>query len=190
MPFSHSAQISTIVGFAENMQPMSILDVGVGMGQYGFLMRTNLENVHLFDVKGSTAIQRPRDQWQRRIDGIEGFATYMTPVHDYAYNQIIIGEALQTLSGMPSASYDLVMAIDILEHFSKEQGYEFVRECMRVSAKACLISTPKEFTHQEVAANPLEDHRSHWSQVDLEQAGFDNFLRDAASWIGIAKKTL
>ena len=43
MPFSHSAQISTIVGYAERLQPASVLDVGAGMGQYGVLLRNHLE---------------------------------------------------------------------------------------------------------------------------------------------------
>lgn len=43
MPFSQSSQISAIVQFGEELKPASILDVGVGMGQYGFLFRTNLE---------------------------------------------------------------------------------------------------------------------------------------------------
>lgn len=45
MPFSFSNQLSTIIGYAEQQKPLSILDVGVGMGQYGFLLRTNLERV-------------------------------------------------------------------------------------------------------------------------------------------------
>ena len=73
MPFSQSAQISTIVGCAEALQPQSVLDVGTGMGQYGFLLRNNLEGEHLFEVDGTRGWQRPREQWRVRIDGIEGF---------------------------------------------------------------------------------------------------------------------
>ena len=88
MPFSHSTQLSAIVGFLERLQPNSILDVGVGMGQYGFLARTNLENINLFVVNGPQAIQRAKSEWKIRIDGIEAFKTYRTQVHDYAYNHI------------------------------------------------------------------------------------------------------
>lgn len=62
MPFSYSNQLSTIVGFAEQQNPESILDIGIGMGQYGFLLRTNLENVNLFEIDGSNARQSSRDQ--------------------------------------------------------------------------------------------------------------------------------
>jgi 2-polyprenyl-3-methyl-5-hydroxy-6-metoxy-1,4-benzoquinol methylase len=188
LPFSQSGQIGAIVGFCESLQPLSVLDVGVGMGVYGFLLRTNLEHLDLFDVSGTTASLRPRSAWKRRIDGIEGFATYLTPVHAYAYNQVIIADALDALSKMADGSYELVLAVDILEHFTKEQGDAFICECVRVCSRACLISTPKEFIHQVVEANPLEDHRSHWLKSDLEAHGFDHFLDDTISWVATQRK--
>lgn len=183
MPFSHSGQISAIVRFAEGLQPRSVLDVGTGMGQYGFLLRTNLEHLHLFEIDGSIGRQRPRDQWAIRIDGIEGFAGYRTPVHDYAYTQMFFGDALQILRSLPTASYELVMAIDILEHFDTPDGEAFARECARVSSRAALISTPKDFIEQHVEANPLEDHRSVWTREQLAALGYDHVTPDGDSWI-------
>jgi len=117
MPFSQSSQISTIISFIEQLAPSSILDVGTGMGQYGFLMRNHLEHINLFEINGNVGKQRLKEQWRVKIDGIEGFAGYITPVHDYCYNQIMIGNALDILPTLNSQSYDLIIAIDILEHF-------------------------------------------------------------------------
>ena len=152
MPFSQSGQISTIIQAIENIKPSRILDVGVGMGQYGYLCRMNLEHLNLFEIDGSQAQLRDRSQWQIVIDGIEGFAAYLTPVHDYVYNQIMIGEALTVLRHLPDQAYELVIAIDILEHFEKEQGQLFLAELQRVTSKTVLISTPKDFIEQEVEA--------------------------------------
>ena len=190
MPFSQSGQISSIVAYCETLQPQSVLDVGVGMGQYGFLLRMNLENVHLFVVDGAAAWQRDKADWRVRIDGIEGCATYLTPVHDYVYNRMIIGEALAELRRLPDGAFDLVLAVDILEHFERDDGWLFLTECRRVCRRACLVSTPKDFMHQEIEANPLENHRSHWSQHDLQQAAFDRFLPDSFSWLAVSEKTL
>jgi 2-polyprenyl-3-methyl-5-hydroxy-6-metoxy-1,4-benzoquinol methylase len=189
MPFSYSNQISTIVGFAESIKPASVLDVGVGMGQYGFLLRMNLENINLFKIDGAHATQRPKDQWKVRIDGIEGYAGYFTPVHDYVYNNILVGDALEMLAGVPDNTYELVLAIDILEHFEKPEGFNFLRECRRVSRGAVLISTPRDFHHQEVEANPLENHRSHWNESDLQGAGFAEFLPDPLSVIAVSRRS-
>ena len=64
MPFSQSSQISTIVQYIEQLNPTSILDVGVGMGQYGYLARINLENIHLFEINGSQGQQRDKADWR------------------------------------------------------------------------------------------------------------------------------
>jgi SAM-dependent methyltransferase len=187
MPFSHSAQISAIVGFAEAMQPSSVLDVGVGMGQYGVLLRNNLEHANLFEVTGASARQRPREQWRVRIDGIEGYGGYLTPVHAWAYQQVQVGDALDLLARLDDASYDLVIAIDILEHFFPDDGLRLLAQCKRVARHTALVSTPKAFVAQHVEANPLEDHRSVWTADQLAAAGFTSVLPDATSWIAWAK---
>ncbi|MBE0550329.1 MAG: class I SAM-dependent methyltransferase [Rubrivivax sp.] len=183
MPFSQSSQISTIVGYAQQLQPGSVLDVGTGMGQYGFLLRTNLENVNLFDIDGSSARQRHRSQWAVRIDGIEGYATYLTPVHEYAYNQVLVGNALDLLPTLADRAYELVLAIDILEHLSTDDGKAFLAHCTRIASRAVLVSTPKVFVPQDVPANPLEDHRSVWTERELQDLGFTSTLPNDESWV-------
>lgn len=183
MPFSQSSQISSIVQYGEALNPSSILDVGVGMGQYGFLFRTNLENIGLFDIDGPNAAWRPKDRWRVKIDGIEGCKDYITPVHDFAYNNIFIGDALECLSKIPDGAYEFVVAIDILEHFWKVDGWIFMRELARVCSRAALISTPKDFHEQEFEANPFETHRSIWSAAELAQVGFSNVIENGESWV-------
>ena len=188
MPFSHSSQISTIVGFAEALKPTSVLDVGTGMGQYGFLLRNSLEFLNLFEIDGQHGRQRDRSQWQVTIDGIEGFAGYLTPVHHYAYSRMMVGDALALLPGIADGAYELVIAIDILEHFDTAPGLDFLAHCRRIARRAALVSTPKEFHAQEVEANPLENHRSVWTQAQLAEAGYAQVLPNADSWVVVAAK--
>jgi hypothetical protein len=185
VPFSHSSQLSAILGFIEHLQPASILDVGVGMGQYGFLARNSLENVHLFHIEGDHAHLRPKNEWRVRIDGIEAFSGYLTPVHEYAYNKITIGDALQALPAIENRAYDLVLGIDILEHFTEDDGRTFLAELKRIARHAALISTPKDFHEQDVEANPYENHRSHWTDTALIQEGYSEVLENPVSWIAV-----
>ena len=64
-----------------------------------------------------------------------------------------------------------MIAIDILEHFDTAPGLDFLAHCRRIARRAALVSTPKEFHAQEVEANPLENHRSVWSQAQLSALG-------------------
>jgi ubiquinone/menaquinone biosynthesis C-methylase UbiE len=185
MPFSQSSQISTILQYIEQLSPTSILDVGTGMGQYGFLARTNLENIHLFEIEGERGWQRPKEQWRVQIDGIEACEVYLTPVHDYVYNQIFVGDALDTLPILAAQSYELVLAIDILEHFTKSQGELFLQELQRVARRAVLLSTPKTFIPQEIAANPYENHRSFWTDAELAERHYQKILFNEISLIAV-----
>jgi len=185
MPFSFSAQLSTVVGFIEEVNPMSVLDVGVGMGQYGYLTRMNLENVDLFDIDGANSRLKEPSEWARRIDGIEAFPLYINAIHQYVYNEIRIGNALEILPTLSEGSYDLVLAIDIVEHFEKNEGVRFLEEVKRVARKRALVATPKEWTEQEAEANPYENHRSHWNEQDLRNQGFDHVLPNPVGWIAV-----
>jgi len=188
MPFSQSSQISTIIQYIEQLNPTSMLDVGVGMGQYGFLARINLENINLFEINGSQGQQRDKAGWRVKIDGIEGCEVYLTPVHDYTYNKIMWGNALEILPTLADNSYELVLAIDILEHLTKEDGMIFVQHLKRIAKHSVLISTPKEFIPQEVEANPYENHLSLWTQTELNELGFHKTLENSISWVTIFEK--
>ena len=97
MPFSDFYHIPVVLHFALAAQPKSILDVGVGMGAYGLLLRQHLDICN----------QRlSREQWQLRIDGVEVFEGYRNPVWDYAYTSVIMGDAREVLAGMSGATGD------------------------------------------------------------------------------------
>ena len=185
MPFSQSSQISTILQYIEQLNPESLLDVGTGMGQYGFLARTNLENVHLFEIDADHGRQRPRDEWRVQIAGIEACEVYLTPIHDYVYNQIFVGDAMDVIPILAPKSYDLVLAIDILEHFTEIQGEQFLTELQRIARVAVIVSTPKQFIPQEIAANPYENHRSLWTAEMLAKQQFSKILPNEISWIAL-----
>jgi SAM-dependent methyltransferase len=185
MPFSQSSQISAIVEFAEDLKPVSVLDLGTGMGQYGFLLRNNLENLNLFEITDNVGKQRNREDWRIKIDGVEGFAGYLTPVHDYAYNNIVIGDVLSVLPTIADKSYDLILGIDVLEHFTNEDGLIFLEHCKRIAKRAALVSTPKHFHAQDIPANPYENHRSLWSEGQLMSLGFKEVLSNEHSWVTV-----
>ncbi len=183
MPFSQSSQITSIVRYIEKINPASLLDVGTGMGQYGFLSRINLENVNLFKIEDGRGFQRPKREWRVRIDGIEGFREYITPVHEWCYDDIMIGDARRLLPSIPDDTYEMVIAVDILEHFTKQDGFEFLNQIRRIASRSVLVSTPKSFVAQEVEANPYENHRSVWGLDELQRYGFDTVIDNDESWI-------
>ena len=138
--------------------PGSVLDIGVGFGKYGFLSREYLE---LWDGKDEY------NKWKRRIDGIEAFPQYLTPVHSFIYDKIYKGNALDILPKI-KRKYDLIIIIDVLEHFTKKDGIRLLKECKKISDNI-LISTPHDIGDQEDCFdNPYEIHRYEWKTEDID----------------------
>ena len=81
--------------------------------------------------------------------------------------------------------YDLVLLIDVLEHFEKDQGKELVKTLVKKNG-GIIISTPKKPSPQEDAfGNIYETHRSVWSKEELMELGIAFFIKDDISLICI-----
>ncbi|MFC1564667.1 hypothetical protein ACFL6G_07000, partial [candidate division KSB1 bacterium] len=173
MPSSHLFQVSKIVELISILVPQSVLDIGFGFGKYGFLCREYLE---LWDGRNNYS------DWQRRIDGIEVHREYVTDLQRLIYNNIYIGEA-NDLLGKLDIKYDLMLLIDVLEHFSTDQGKQFISDSLS-HCKNILISTPKEVIEQgDIFDNKFEQHKSQWDRPLLRNFGPCVFVDDIYSYI-------
>lgn len=161
MPSSTPFQINEIMGLVMAVNPQSVLDVGCGFGKYGVLCREYLE---LWDGRNEYA----KEKWQRRIDGIEIHWPYVTRLHDYIYDHVYCNDAVDCLHRIPDC-YNLVLLIDVLEHFKRDVGEELIDLCLRRHLNI-LIATPKQAKEQgAVFGNPHEQHLSQWHAPDFEQ---------------------
>jgi SAM-dependent methyltransferase len=162
MPTSHLNLIEEVIGPMVYLDPKSILDIGPGFGKFGFLAREFLE-VWEGDINRLK-------KWARRIDAIEVFPEYLTPVHSYIYDKVHIGDAAAILPTITD-HYDLVIFIGVLEHFEYERGVAVVRECLRVGRNV-LIAVPQNLGDQgEMFGNPYERHLADWRKKNFEQFG-------------------
>jgi len=183
MPFSNSEQISPIVYEVIRMQPKSILDVGCGLGMYGFLCRVYLDLY--YDVNFFEKLRdKEKTKWSVRIDAIEGSEEYLPYIPKWAYNDVIVGNASEIIPGLKDRKYDLILALAILEHLSKEEGIAFLGELKKIGRKI-ILSVPKQWGEQAVPDNPYETHRSHWTDAEFKELGFNKFLPLERTWIAV-----
>jgi len=148
----------------KQLRPASILDVGVGFGKWGHLFR---EYTDILAAEHDPARYK-RKHWQVKIDGIEGHAAYLTPMHRFLYDQLFVGDARQIVRGI--TRYDLIFLGDIIEHFEKTDGLSLLRRCVAKAKKAVVVSTPKHETLQDdLCGNELERHRSLWNANDFKE---------------------
>jgi len=69
--------------------------------------------------------------------------------------------------------FDLVTAIDVIEHLPKRSGLEFLEGCEKLTSKFVVIQTPNGFVQQGPEyGNPFQSHRSGWFEHDLSGLGY------------------
>ena len=172
MPSSQHYHISKIMDIIIAQKPSSVLDIGTGFGKYGVLCREYLD---LWDG-------RQKYEFVRRIDGVEIFENYITPIHEFVYNKMYTGDIKKMIDTI-DFSYDLVLLIDVLEHFNKQDGKSLLN-LLVAKNNAVLVSTPKNPSPQEDAfGNIYETHRSKWTKEELSNIGECYFLADKTSFI-------
>ncbi len=166
MPTSHPYQLNQIMHLVIQQKPKTVLEIGIGFGKYGMLLREYLE------IWGEGDYY---DQYTRTIDGIEIYEPYILAHHEQIYDRIYRGNALDILPDLQR--YDLILLIDVLEHFDHNEAVRLLALCQE-KCKALIISTPKDIGHQEGGyGNDYEAHRSQWTRQLLSKTlGKENFF--------------
>ena len=163
MPVGAYQQLSTIADLIVRINPQRTLDVGMGFGTYGTLVREYLD---LWDNANETKMYA----WKRTLDGIEIFEKYITPVHRFLYDNIYIGDARAIIPTL-GKHYNLVIFSDVIEHLTPEDGRKILSDMLTISDNV-IISTPKNAKAQGAQyGNEHERHISQWHEKDFQEFG-------------------
>lgn len=162
MPISDSWAVPWVMEVVNGVRPASLLDFGVGMGEYGFHIRQSL------DI-GDGLLHR--DKWKRRIDGVDVFPDYKNPIWEYYYNEVVVADGRTVLERTSPGKYDMIIACDVIEHFDTADALAVIRR-MREIAPWVVITTPNgHYSQGTLHGNEAETHRSHWKPSDFEEIG-------------------
>ena len=79
-------------------------------------------------------------------------------------------------------SFDVVYALDIIEHLYEDESKSLMEQCKCIAKKAVVIETPKGYIPQDIdiqgyGAHEYQTHRSGWSVKELENLGFKCTVR-------------
>lgn len=80
-------------------------------------------------------------------------------------------------------SFDLVLALDIIEHVEKDQALKLLADLEEIAKVAVVLETPKGFLPQNIDilgfdAHHLQTHRCGFEVEELEALGYQVFVRD------------
>ncbi len=156
MPLSNPEHIPAVLHYVRACQPSRILDVGIGTGSYGLLLRQSL------DI-GYGRVEKT--SWQVQIDGAEIFPGYRNPVWDYAYDRVHMGDIRQLLPQL--GNYDLVLCNDVLEHFPRDETRQLIRSLLE-KATILIATTPnRDYPQGSWGGNEAETHHCLLDATDF-----------------------
>ncbi len=113
------------------------------------------------------------DIYEKYFERIETDVPYVVIKHDVRkLNEIFIPK-----------SFDLVIALDVIEHLEKQESLDMIAQCEKIARKAVMLETPKGYVPQNLDILGLEGHeyqthRCGWEVDELEKMGYTVLVRD------------
>jgi len=163
MPSSVPQPLTHICNKILKIKPKTFLDIGIGHGKWGFLVR---------EYTDAWKSRIKISENQTIIHGIEAYKGYIGPLQKLIYDKIFIGEALNIITKTPIKRYDIIIFAATIEHMSKDDGIKLLEKIQKKS-KYAFITTPKDviISGKSMNYNPYETHICEWSLKELSEFG-------------------
>ena len=88
------------------------------------------------------------------------------------HDQLIFGDAHQLANMFQPRQFDACVALDVIEHLTKEDGLKLIQDMEQIARKRVVIFTPKGFLPQRHAVdNDLQVHLSGWEPEEMRKLG-------------------
>ena len=108
---------------------MTILDCGCARGVWGYLLRSE------------------KNGFKAAITGIDMHDPYLSFCRTFhVYNNLLKADIRYLPFG--DNAFEIVLAIEVIEHLEKADGTKFLNELLRVCKKKLVVSTPNGFWRQ------------------------------------------
>jgi hypothetical protein len=106
--------------------------------------------------------------------GIDAFAPNIEKSRQAnIHNEARVMEALDIEKNFSPNSFDCVMAIEIIEHLSKEDGLKLLSMMESIARKKVIIFTPNGFVPQNAyGGNTWQIHKSGWTPKEMKKLGY------------------
>jgi len=100
---------------------------------------------------------------------------------DYRQSNLMDVDAL-----FPAGEFDVVVALDVIEHFEKEQGRSLIQKLETLARKRIVLFTPNGFVRQEPTdGNQYQRHLSGWTVEEMRAMGYSVYgINGYKTWRG------
>ena len=106
--------------------------------------------------------------------GVEAFASDLERSRaEGIHNDYREMDVLKVGDHFAKDSFECVLASDLIEHLTKEQGQELIEMMEALARRRVIIFTPNGYLPQTAhSGNPWQEHKSGWSVSEMREAGY------------------
>jgi len=159
MPLSIWNGMEDCLGVITAARPRSVLDVGIGFGLWGHLLRQYLD---VWDGRIQPA------QWTTRIDGIELDERRIQPHARHLYTSLHVGDLRALVPALAArTAYDVILFGDVLEHLEKPDARAALDAAIRLARELVVVRIPMGDGWRREGREPPDHHRSQWTPDDF-----------------------
>lgn len=135
---------------------LKVLDLGAGSGHYWDRIVANYRDTN-FEITLVDAVQ------------VES----KLPLTQNVSFERVVSQVPLGLETFQNSTFDLVVAFDLIEHLTKDEGYILLYEMDRIASKSSIIFTPNGFVWQPPSTNnSFNAHISGWKATELRKLGW------------------
>jgi hypothetical protein len=112
------------------------------------------------------------------VEPFQGYHAYLKNKYQHTNTLVVNQDALKFLENQPSSSIETIVAVDVLEHLNKQEGYKLLEQMKRVCSIQALIVTSNGYMPQHVSTQDLDEwgyegnvyqtHLSGWELSDFD----------------------
>lgn len=106
--------------------------------------------------------------------GFDGYAPYLEEARKQnLHRELVLGDARELDRHFKPGQFDTVIALDLIEHLTKEDGMRLMRSMESIASQKVIFFTPSGFLPQRsYENNDLQEHLSGWDADEMKRLGY------------------
>lgn len=121
------------------------------------------------------------------LTGVDAYAPSIEKARQIrSHDELVLGDVRNLLAHFKPKSHDVCVALDVIEHLPKEQGFKLMTEMETIARKKVIFLTPSGFLSQgNTEADDYQRHYSGWEASEMRKHGYQVYgLLGPKAWRG------
>src|SRR5262249_40580341 len=106
--------------------------------------------------------------------GVDGYSPALEEARNNGtHDEYHLGNVKRLDELFPARRFDACVALDVIEHLEKEDGWRMLEAMERLSSRRVVIHTPNGFLPQQSHDGDLQQHLSGWTAEEMRSRGYE-----------------